>query len=85
MVAATTTGGLEQLFHTQRLNLTLSSTAIPTASRRYGAGRALRADVVAARVRLGIHFPLRDVDSRNLGLRLSNWTLEHHFQPIDHD
>lgn len=85
MVAATTTGGLEQLFHTQRLNLTLSSTAIPNASRHYDTGRALRADVVDARVWLGVHFRFADVDGRNLGLRLSDWTLEHHFQPIDHD
>jgi hypothetical protein len=31
------------------------------------------------------HFRFADVDSRNLGLRLPDWTLEHHFQPIDHD
>jgi hypothetical protein len=85
VVAATTTGGLEQLFHTQHLNLTLSSTAIPNASRHYDTGRALRADLVDARVWLGIHFRFADVDSRNLGLRLSDWTLQHHFQPIDHD
>ena len=85
VVAATTTGGLEQLFDTQRLDLTLISTAVPNASRHYGTGRALRADVVDARVWLGIHFRFADVDSRNLGLQLSDWTIDHYFQPVDQD
>jgi hypothetical protein len=85
VVAATTTGGLEQLFHTQHLNLTLVSTAVPNASRHYDTGRELRADVVDARVWLGIHFRFADVDSRNVGLQLSDWTLEHYFQRVDDD
>jgi len=85
VVAATTTGGLEQLFHAQRLNLTLISTAVPNTLRHYDTGRALRADVVDARVWLGIHFRFADVDSRNLGLQLSDWTLDHYFQPVDQD
>jgi hypothetical protein len=82
-LAATTTGGLEELFHTQQLNLTLISTAVPNVTRHYDTGSALRADVVDARVWLGIHFRFADIASRDLGLRLSDWTLDHYFQPVD--
>ncbi len=82
-LAATTTGGLEELFHTQQLNLTLISTAVPNVTRHYDTGSALRADVVDARVWQGIHFRSADVASRNLSLRLSDWTLDHYFQPVD--
>jgi hypothetical protein len=70
-LAATTTGSLEQLFHTQRLNLTLISTAVPNVTRHYDTGTAVRTDVVNARVWLGIHFRTADVASRNLGLQQS--------------
>jgi hypothetical protein len=83
-VAATTTGVLEQLFHTKQLNLTLISTAVPKV-RHYATGSAVRADVVDARVWLGIHFRFADIASRNLSLQLSDWTVNHYFQPTrDH-
>ncbi len=82
--AATTTGVLEQLFHTRQLNLTLISTAVPNVSRHYATGDAVRADVVDARVWLGIHFRFADIASRDLSLRLSDWTVNHYFQPT-HD
>lgn len=84
-VTAATSGGLEQLFHTDHLNLTLISTAVPNITRHYDTGRALRADVVNARVWLGIHFRFADIASRNLGLKLSDWTLDHYFQRVDRD
>jgi hypothetical protein len=84
-VTATTTGALEQLFHTQQLNLTLISTAVPNVSRHYETGDALRADVVDARVWLGFHFRFADIASRNLSLQLSDWTVNHYFQPTHHD
>jgi hypothetical protein len=80
-VTATTTGVLEQLFHTQQLNLTLISTAVPNATRHYNTGDAVRADVVDARVWLGFHFRFADIASRNLSLQRSNWTVNHYFQP----
>lgn len=83
-VAATTTGALEKLFYTQQLNLTLISTAVPNASRHYDTASELRADVVDARVWLGIHFRFADIASRNIGLQLSDWTTNHYFQDI-HD
>jgi hypothetical protein len=82
---ATVTGGLGELFHTQHLNLTLISTAVPGVMRHYDRGSAERADVVNARVWDGIHFRFADIASRNLGLRLSDWTLDHYFQPIHRD
>ena len=69
-VTATTTGALEQLFHTRQLNLTLISTAVPNVTRHYDTGGAVRADVVDARVWLGFHFRFADIASRNLCLQL---------------
>jgi hypothetical protein len=83
-VTAATTGALEQLFHTGQLNLTLISTAVPNATRHYATGDAVRADVVDARVWLGFHFRFADIASRNLSLQLSDWTVNHYFQPT-HD
>lgn len=81
--AASESGALEALFHTHDLNLTLISTAVPTVTRHYDTGQALRADVVDARVWLGIHFRFADIASRNLGVQLSAWTVDHYFQPVD--
>jgi hypothetical protein len=80
-VTATTTGVLEQLFHTQQLNLNLISTAVPNVVRHYETGSAVRADVVDARVWLGFHFRFADIASRNLSLQLAEWTVNHYFQP----
>jgi hypothetical protein len=85
VVTATTTGGLQGLFHTRHLNLSLISTAVPNVTRHYDTGGALRADVVNARVWLGFHFRFADIASRNLGLQLSDWTTDHYFQPVDRD
>jgi hypothetical protein len=82
--AASMTRTLEKLFGRRDLNINLISTAVPGATRRYDSGRALRADVVNARVWLGIHFRFADVAARNLGLRLADWTLDHYFQPVHH-
>lgn len=83
-VTASFTRALEELFSRRHLNLTLISTAVPGATRHYDSGHALRADVVNARVWLGIHFRFADVAARNLGVRLAGWTLHHYFQPVKH-
>src|SRR5215471_2962472 len=80
-VAATVSRSLADVFHTQNLNLTLTSTAVPDV-RHYDSGAALRQDVVDARVWLGIHFRTADTVSRNLGIRLADWVLDHYFQPV---
>lgn len=82
-VAATTTGSLQELFHTRHLNLSLISTAVPNVVRHYDTGSDVRSDVVNARIWLGIHFRSADVASRTLGVELSHWTIDHYFQPED--
>ena len=79
-LTAAFTGGLDHLFGTDCLAITLISTAVPDA-RHYDSGRAVRADVVNARVWLGFHFRTADIVSRDLGLRLTDWALNHYFQP----
>jgi len=79
-LTATSTGVLETLLHTQQLDLTVTSTAVPSVTRHYDTGSALRADVVDSRVWLGYHFRFADLASRNLGLKLSTWTVAHYFQ-----
>ena len=83
--AASITRALEDLFGRQHLDITLTSTAVPGAVRHYDTGRAVRADVVNARVWLGIHFRFADVAGRNLGVNLADWTLDHYFQPLPDD
>jgi hypothetical protein len=83
--AASVTRALEKVFHTRRLQLTVISTAVPDVQRHYETGRALRQDVVNGRMWLGVHFRFADTASRDMGLRLSGWTLDHYFQPVGHD
>jgi hypothetical protein len=82
VVNSTVSHGLEDLFRTRHLRLTLISTAVPGVQRHYDSGRALRRDVVDARVWLGIHFRFADTASRDLGRRLTAWTLDHYFRPL---
>ncbi|MFC7530899.1 vanadium-dependent haloperoxidase [Actinoplanes sp. GCM10030250] len=65
----------------RRLNLTLGSTAVPGATRHYESGTALRADVVNARIWLGIHFRTADTAARTLGVDLADWSSRHYFRP----
>jgi len=53
VVNSTVSHGLEDLFRTRHLQLTLISTAVPGVQRHYDSGRALRREVVDARVWLG--------------------------------
>jgi hypothetical protein len=80
--AAAVTRGLERVFHTRRLQLTVTSTAVPGAVRRYDTGAALRQDVVDGRMLLGVHFRFADTAARDMGVRLTDWTLDHYFQPL---
>jgi len=78
---STVTHGLENLFQTRHVDLTLISTAVPDV-RHYDFGSALLQDVVDARVWLGYHFRFADTASRNMGQQIAAWTLDHYFQPI---
>jgi len=78
---STVVHGLQNLFQTRHLHLTLISTTAPGAVRHYDSGRALLQDVVNARVWNGFHFRSADIASRNLASQLAAWTLDHYFQP----
>jgi hypothetical protein len=82
VVNSTVSHGLEDLFRTRHLQLTLISTAVPGVQRHYDSGRVLRRDVVDARVWLGIHFRFADTAAREIGRQLTAWTLDHYFQPV---
>jgi hypothetical protein len=81
--AAAVTRGLEDVFHTRRLQLTVTSTAVPDV-RRYDTGAALRQDVVDGRMWLGVHFRFADTAARDMGIRLTDWALARYFQPVHH-
>ena len=70
---------------TRKLQLTVISTAVRDVERRYDSGRALRQDVVDGRMLLGVHFRFADTAARDMGLRLTDWTLDHYFQPVRGD
>jgi len=80
---STVVHGLENLFRTRHLKLTLLSTTAPGVVRHYDSGPALLQDVVNARVWNGFHFRSADIASRDLGGRLAAWTLDHYFQPVN--
>jgi hypothetical protein len=79
---STVTNGLENLFQTRHVDLTLISTAVPGVQRHYDFGSALLQDVVDARVWLGYHFRTADTASRDMGQQIAAWTLDRYFQPV---
>jgi hypothetical protein len=79
---STVVHGLQNVFQTRHLQLTLISTSAPRVVRHYDSGRVLLQDVVNARVWNGFHFRTSDIASRNLGGQLAAWTLDHYFQPV---
>ena len=82
VVNSTVTHGLEDLFDTRHLQLTLISTAVPGVERFYDSGRAERRDAINARMWNGFHFRFANTAARDMGRRLTDWTLDHYFQPI---
>jgi hypothetical protein len=80
--AAAVTWALQRLFHTDQLQLTLISTAVPGVQRFYDTGEALRQDAVNGRMWLGVHFLFSDTTSRGMGIQLTDCALNHYFQPI---
>jgi hypothetical protein len=80
-VAASFTRALADALRTRHLQLTVTSTAVPGAMRTYDSGRALRNDVVDARVWLGIHFRFADTVAATMGQRVARWALTHYFRP----
>jgi hypothetical protein len=79
------TRALADALDTRHLQLSLISTAVPAAVRSYDSGRALRSDVVDARIWLGIHFRTADTRGVNMGQRVADWALSHYFGPKEDD
>ena len=79
---STVSHGVENVFETRHLQMTLISTAVPGTQRFYDSGRALRQDVVNARIWLGFHFRTADTASRKIGRQVAAWTIDHYFQPV---
>jgi L-ascorbate metabolism protein UlaG (beta-lactamase superfamily) len=82
-IRSSLTRALEKLFGCGHLDLTLTSTAVPGATRHYNSGQALRADVVNARVWLGIHFRFADTPPQSRG-KPRGLDLRHYIQPVKH-
>ena len=82
VVNSAVTHSLENLFHTRHLQLTLISTAVPGVQRHYDSGKVLRRDVINARMWNGFHFRFANTAARDMGRRLSRWTLDRYFQPV---
>jgi hypothetical protein len=78
------TQALADTLDTDRLQLTLISTAVPGATRNYDSGASLRNDVVDARVWLGIHFRTADTGGAEMGQRVAAWALDHYFGEEGH-
>lgn len=78
------TRSLSRALHTRHLRATLISTAVPGAVRHYDSGAVLRADVVNARMWLGIHFRTADELGSEMGQRIADWALDHYFAPLGH-
>jgi len=76
------TRALAETFTTRHLQVSLISTAVPGTTRQYDSGKALRDDVVSARVWLGIHFRTADVRGVNMGQQVARYALAHYFQPV---
>ncbi|WP_249999408.1 vanadium-dependent haloperoxidase [Actinoplanes sp. M2I2] len=79
-VVAATSRSLEHVVG-PRLDLKLTSTAVPGEVRHYRGGATFRADVVDARIWLGIHFRTADTAARTLGVDLADWAARHYFRP----
>jgi hypothetical protein len=75
------TQALADTLGTRHLRLTLVSSAVPGAVRHYDSGRALRNDVVDARVWLGIHFRFADTAGVDMGRQVAAWALDRYFRP----
>jgi hypothetical protein len=64
---------------TREVDVTLTSTAVPGAQRTYAHGGDIDADVVDARVWLGIHFRTADLAAIEVGHAVAAWAVTHAF------
>jgi hypothetical protein len=76
---------LENLFGRRDLDIVLISPSAPGEVRRYDTARALRAEVVDARVFQGIHFRFANLAARDTGIHVADWALDHYFKRVERD
>ena len=75
---------LERFFGTDEFTFTVT-TDVPLAkqkTRTYKRFSDAAAEVVEARILLGIHFRFADVVARTQGTQVANWTFEHVLRPV---
>jgi hypothetical protein len=74
---------LEDTLDTRHLKLTLTTTVFPEGDPRhtrfYDSGRAVRQEVIDARVWLGIHFRFADTAAAKMGQQVADYALDHYF------
>jgi hypothetical protein len=83
-VTAAITTTLERFFGTDTFTFTVT-TAVPLAkqkARTYERFSDAAAEVVEARILLGIHFRFADVVARTQGTQVANWTFAHVLRPV---
>jgi hypothetical protein len=83
-VTAAMTTTLERFFCTDELTFTVT-TDVPLAkqkARTYKRFSDAAAEVVDARILLGIHFRFADVVARTQGTQVANWTFSHALRPV---
>jgi hypothetical protein len=78
------TRALAAALGTRHLRLELTSTAVPGVTRQYDSARALTADVIDARIWLGIHFRFADTGGVRMGEQVADWSLDRYFRPVGH-
>jgi hypothetical protein len=80
------TQALADVLGTRELRLTLTYTpppgGAPLPSRFYRTGREARAEVIDARVWLGLHFRFEDTAAARLGRQVARYGLDRYFQPV---
>jgi hypothetical protein len=86
-VTGAATGMLKRFFKTDHMTFSLN-TAYPLAiqtTRTYNRFSDAAADVVDARIFLGIHFRTADVVARRQGRQVARWAFSHFLRPVDDD
>jgi hypothetical protein len=76
---------LANFFGTDKMTFAMTSNVaqVVQKTRNYSRFSDAAADVVDARVYLGIHFRFADIVARRQGSHVANWTFSHFLQPAD--
>ena len=77
---------LANFFGTDKMTFAMTSNVaqVVQKTRNYSRFSDAAADVVDARVYLGIHFRFADIVARRQGSHVANWTFSHFLRPVQH-